>query len=337
MKLRPLRPLLNGLIPLLLLLPALPACGDDVPEEEPAVEIDVTTVAEEQEPSGTGGDPDDGAPDPVVADGTVDADDGGAAQKAGRSALPRATASTGRTPRPATASRGEADQNRESADSYDPAVWDALLKKYVQNGRVDYAGFRGDARFSPFVASLAAADPAAMSTDEALAFWVNAYNALVIRNVLDHPRITNPLDVPGFFDKITFRVAGRTLTLNDIENSVIRPTYDEPLIHFGLVCAARSCPPLIPSAYTGSNVRTKLAENARAYLADTRQNRFEESSGTLWVSKIFEWYRVDFGDSDAGIIAFVRAHGPEDLRRRIAAADNLTVKYNEYDWTLNGK
>ena len=320
---------------LLLLLP-LPACGDAEPEGETEVAISVNR----ESPTTRG-----------VVDTTGDRN----TDQPGTSAESRGTASgTAGTASMAKRESGEAAASTSSSSSesirsasssrsvqtgdappYTPAAFDALLGKYVRNGRVNYSGFGSDAAFNQFVASLEGADPSSMSKDEALAFWINAYNALVIRNVLDHPGTKNPLDVKGFFDGIAFNVAGRRLTLNDIENKVIRPTYNEPLIHFGLVCAAVSCPPLIPNAYTGVDVRTTLRANAEKYLADTKQNRFDAATGTLWVSKIFEWYIADFGNSQDGIVEFVRRFGPADLVSKLESAANVKVKYNEYDWSIN--
>ena len=221
--------------------------------------------------------------------------------------------------------------------AYSPALFDQLLKKNVSNGRVDYASFSKSAEFVRFLQSLVTANPSKMSKNEQLAFWINAYNALVIKNVNDNPGIKQPLDVDGFFDKKQFAVAGKTLTLNDIENTIIRPTFKEPLIHFGLVCAAVSCPPLITKAYTGENVRSLLAENARNYLADSKQNKWDGSSSTLSLSKIFEWYKADFGDSDAGLIAFAKQYGPSSMKSGLESESGANVKFLEYDWKLNRK
>ena len=233
---------------------------------------------------------------------------------------------------PATAEEpaGTGDSKTPTAD---PAVFDALLKANVSNGKVNYNGFKNSSAFAGYLQSIASTSLEGMSTNEKLAFWVNAYNALVIKNVLDNPGIKQPLDVPGFFDKKKFSAAGKSVTLNQIENDIIRPTFREPLIHFGLVCAARSCPPLINKAYTAANVRSLLAANARSYLADTRQNRFAD--GTLYLSKIFEWYKADFGGDDAGLRAFAQKYGPASMKDGIG--DATPVSFNEYDWTLNSK
>lgn len=249
--------------------------------------------------------------------------------------VPAPTAAAAAAPPPPPRPSGAAAAGDVKA--YDPATFDGLLRANVANGKVDYAAFKASGEFAGFLQSLATTSPDGMSANEKLAFWVNAYNALVIRNVNDNPGIKQPLDVAGFFDKKKFTVAGRQVTLNQIENEIIRPTFKEPLIHFGLVCAARSCPPLINKAYTEGNVRSQLAANAEAYLADTKQNRYDAATKTLYLSKIFEWYKEDFGGNEAGMIEFAKKHGPDGMKSALASASGVTVKFNEYDWTLNRK
>jgi len=223
----------------------------------------------------------------------------------------------------------------KQAGTFDHSKFDRLLAAAVANGRVDYSKFKNNADFKAYLASIETASPSSLGNDEALAFWVNAYNALVIKNVLDNPGMRRPTDVQGFFDAKKFKAAGKMLTLNDIENNVIRKQFKEPLIHFGLVCAARSCPPLLSSAYKGSNVKAKLAQNATAYLA-SQYNRYDAKTNTLTLSKIFEWYKGDFG-GDAGIRTFVKKYGTKQMKDGLAASPNATIKYMEYDWAINSK
>ncbi len=217
--------------------------------------------------------------------------------------------------------------------TFDHSRFSRLLSGAVANGRVDYAKFRGNKEFAAYLASIESASVASLSGDEQLAFWINAYNALVIKNVLDNPGMKRPTDVKGFFDGKKFKVAGSSLTLNEIENKMIREKFNEPLIHFGLVCAARSCPPLLPQAYSGATVRSQLASNASAYLASP-YNRFDAAGNTLSLSKIFEWYKGDFGD-ERGVRKFAKKNGTAQMKSSINADTKVT--YMEYDWTLNGK
>lgn len=218
--------------------------------------------------------------------------------------------------------------------TFDHSSFNALLSRAVSNGRVNYGAFRNNASFVTYLSSLGTASLGGLSRDEQLAFWINAYNACVIKNVLDHPGMKKPTDITGFFDRATFKVAGRMVTLNNIENDIIRPTFKDPLIHFGLVCAARSCPPLTNKAYTGRNVRQALGQNASRYLASS-SNRYDAQTKTLWLSKIFDWYSGDFGGT-TGILKFVSQYGTQQMTTSIAAG-NVNVKFLEYDWTLNGQ
>lgn len=222
---------------------------------------------------------------------------------------------------------------RDAAAGFDHSKFETVLATAVANGRVDYAKFKASAEFKEYLTALETASPGSLPPNEQLAFWINAYNALVIKNVLDNPGMKKPVDVKGFFDGRKFKVAGKSLTLNDIENTMIRAKFKEPLIHFGLVCAARSCPPLIPHVYTARTVRTQLARNASAYLA-SKYNTFDPKTSKLTLTKIFEWYKADFG-GDAGLKTFVKKYGTAAMK---AAMDGtVTIAFAEYDWTLNAK
>jgi Protein of unknown function, DUF547 len=124
-------------------------------------------------------------------------------------------------------------------------------------------------------------------------------------------------------------VEGQELTLNDIENRIIRAHFDEPRIHFALNCASRSCPPLRAEAYTGAALDTQLGNQTKAFLGDPEQNRVEGDHYRL--SKLFDWYKGDFEKAAGSVQAFVRPyleHG-KDLGER------AKVKHFDYDWSLN--
>ena len=217
---------------------------------------------------------------------------------------------------------------------FDHSSFDRLLHANVSAGKVNYSAFKNNPTFAAYLSALETANLSGASNDEKLAFWINAYNASVIKNVNDHPGTRKPTDVKGFFDAIKFKVAGKRLTLNDIENTEIRAHFKEPLIHFGLVCAAVNCPPLIDHAYSSTNVRTQLAANARAYLA-SRYNRYDAAKKTLSLSKIFDWYGDDFGGAEERL-RFVASYGTPAMKQAITAG-NVKVAFLEYDWTLNGR
>jgi hypothetical protein len=221
----------------------------------------------------------------------------------------------------------------QTAHAFDHGALDRALRATVRNGRVDYAALRTNTDFAAYLAAIARADVSKLSSDDRLAFWINAYNALVIRSVTDHPGIRRPLDVAGFFDARRHSVAGGSRTLNQIEHDIIRKEFKEPLIHFGLVCAAVSCPPLLSEAYAGRTVRARLSENARRYLASS-QNGVDRARKTVQLSQIFEWFREDFG-GDRGLQAFVRAYAPKAFVDVLN--DGGRIEFRPYDWSLNGK
>lgn len=233
-----------------------------------------------------------------------------------------------------------------SNDINDPALaaWDRLLRQHVRDGDVDYAALKADrSDLDTFLAHLARTDPASLPRGERLAFWVNAYNAYVIDAVLErYPGIESVKAVDGFFDGETHTVGGRQLTLDQIEAG--SRELDPDLAHFGVVCASFSCPDLRSDAYVGSRVTEQLEEQARRFLADpTKGLRYDAGENDLYLSSIFKWYAGDFtGGSTVvaffargGILEWVVEHvGDRQLARTLEEREP-SIKYMDYDWTLN--
>ena len=138
--------------------------------------------------------------------------------------------------------------------NFDHTKLDKLLKKYVdEKGMINYSAFRDNEDFNDYLNNIAKADIDNLSDNDKLAFYINAYNALTIKNVLNHYPIDSPMDVEGFFKEKKFKVAGMELTLDELEHKYVLPI-DNALPHFGLVCAAVSCPKLLNKVYIGENV-----------------------------------------------------------------------------------
>lgn len=238
----------------------------------------------------------------------------------------------------------------------DHSAWSALLARHVHAGAVDYAGLtRERAVLDRYLRQLGAVDEAALaqlSRDERLAYWINAYNALVVQTVIDrYPirgrtlrGITKPANsiwqIPGAFDGRRFVVGRRRLSLDDIEHAIVRPAFREPRVHFALVCAARGCPALRAEAYVPERLAAQLDEQVRLYLADARHGlSFDAVRATARVSRIFEWFAEDFATAPRdGIAAAV----PEFIARYVDPSlatqlrdGRVRIEYLEYDWTLN--
>lgn len=226
----------------------------------------------------------------------------------------------------------------------DRAAWTRVLRDFGRDGGVDYAGLKArPVDLAAFLASLAAVEPEVLDTAEAMAFWSNAYNAVVVKHVLDrYPDIESVKAVAGFFDRLTFPVAGAERTLDEIETA--GRDLGDPRIHFAVVCASTSCPDLLDEPFRGEAIDRQLAELTRRFLADPSKGmRYDAESETIWLSSIFKWYAGDFtGGSTVvaffargGVADWVRDQLPPELASEIAASSK--VRYLEYDWTLNDR
>src|SRR5436190_369600 len=152
-----------------------------------------------------------------------------------------------------------------AAESVDHSAFDTILKATVKDGLVDYNAIKSNhlPALSAYLDALAKVDPAKLDRNEQLAFYINLYNATMIRTIIDRLSPTySPADKDyGVFKEPLVRLNGRTISLNDLENTIVRPTFKDPRIHVALVCGARSCPPLVPFAYTAANLDETLNAN----------------------------------------------------------------------------
>jgi len=227
----------------------------------------------------------------------------------------------------------------------DTALWGDLLAAHWRAGGLDYEGLAADsATLDRYLQSVSAADSATMERDRQLAFWINAYNAVVARFVLDrYPGISSVREVGGFFDGQTFEVAGRQMTLDEVETRARE--LGDPRVHFAVVCASTSCPDLRAEAYSGERIEAQLEEQTRAFLADSEKGlRFDAGDGMLYLSSIFKWYAGDFTGGSTVVAFFSRGkiidwllpHLPAELAAEIEKTEP-SVRYLDYDWSLNDR
>lgn len=248
-----------------------------------------------------------------------------------------------------TATAGQA-----GAQGFDHSAWDRVLKKFVtERGRVDYAALKANsADLDMYVAQLAAESPVshpqAFPTRESqLAYWINAYNALVMKGVIEKWPTKSVRDIGripyGFFWLKKFVVGGRKYTLNAIERDFLRKQLAEPRIHFAIVCASNSCPRLQREAYTPENTERMLDEAARFYVNEPRNLRIEPALDRVTVARIYGFYREDFeayinrkGASDGHpILEYIEAYANQENRAALQALKKPSVDYFDYDWGIN--
>lgn len=224
------------------------------------------------------------------------------------------------------------------------ADYDALLKKYVHGDYVDFAGWKKNtadlARLERFLAWQAQADPKSMSREDAIAFWINAYNSLNVKMILDHYPVHAPVDVPGYFDKIKHKVAGEDLTVSQVEYERLIAGYQDMRAHFAVVCSDRGCLPLRAEAWKGASLDADLDAAARRFVKDERHFKVDKEKKEVWISKIFEWYGEKFTKDPQRPAAkpelFLLPYVDADTRALLESGD-YKLRIIEWNWTLNEK
>jgi hypothetical protein len=234
----------------------------------------------------------------------------------------------------------------ERLATYGDEPYRRALAACVRDGLVDYQRLRAEhaddldlyldtiARFGPrSTPDLFPGD------DDRLAYYVNAYNALMLRQWLDGgagadqaERSVNRL---WFFTSF-WRVDGSWMSLDQLEQSLIRPTFEEPRIHVALVCGAMGCPPLLEEPFVGEHLDRQLDDLARRWLREPDGLRLR-NDGAVVMSAIFDWYRADFDAMGglAGVIERFLDEGDERREVAIAAAQRGDVRFMAYDWSIN--
>jgi thioredoxin reductase/polyferredoxin len=238
------------------------------------------------------------------------------------------TAMAAATSQPAASQPATSQPAGTDAVSHD--VFDEMLRAHVRDERVDYLMLRKQhyGQLSDYLQRMGQANPGALSRNGQLAFYINLYNAGMIKAVIDRHRAGySPADdnFAVFNDNIV-PLQGRMVSLDHIEKRIIIPRFGEPRIHVAVVCGARSCPPLIARAYRGRDIEAVLETNMGNFIAhDPFRNRFE--AGKMHLSKIFDWYAADFGGK-ANVPKYVNRYNPENVA-------DYVVLYLDYSWDLN--
>jgi hypothetical protein len=204
---------------------------------------------------------------------------------------------------------------------------DAFFLKHVSGSKIQYAAIKEDpkalTKLTDFIAS---ADVSAYSEVQLKAFYINSYNLLVVKTVVDNYPIAQPLEVPGFFDLIKQKVAGKKISLNNLEQKELLQKYKDPRLHFVLVCAAVSCPPIANFAYMPDKLEEQLEARTKSAINDGVFIKVDDFAGTVAISQIFDWYASDFKpNANAFIKKYITTPLPSDVK----------PTFYTYDWTLN--
>ncbi len=214
--------------------------------------------------------------------------------------------------------------------------WDKLLKKYVNaSGLVNYKGLQKDQDgLNAYLKTLSDNAPQDnWSEDEQKAFWINAYNAYTVSLILQHYPVKSIKDIAGKIYKINtawdikfINIGGKKYDLNNIEHSILRKKYNDPRIHFAIVCASMSCPRLRNEAYTAAKLNAQLDDAGRTFLNDKSKNKVGADKAEL--SKYFSWYKGDF-TKNASLPDFINKYS------QIKINENTKISSLDYNWNLN--
>jgi hypothetical protein len=214
-------------------------------------------------------------------------------------------------------------------DFFDMA--DKFLAKQVKNGSVNYKGIAADRTALDALVAMAGVKQKFTSTAEEKTFYLNAYNVMVIKGIINAYPVKGPLAIDGFFDKKTFLVNGQQLTLNQVENDIVRKKYNDARIHFALVCGAKSCPPLPSYAYRPAVLDGQLETLTRQSIQNSSFTKIDYGKKTAALSMIFNWYKPDFVNAKGSMEAFLNTY------LKIPLPAGTVISNYEYDWSLNGK
>jgi hypothetical protein len=245
-----------------------------------------------------------------------------------------------------------------AADAARRKVFDQLLDLYVRNGDVYYRALKSDrGKLDGYINQIAAAPVEKLSREEQIAFWINAYNAVVLRTVIDHYPIQGRAaeypqksirQVPGAFERLQHRIGGRSLTLDQIEHDMLPPFHD-PRVYFALGRGAVGSGRLRSEAYAPGRIEEQLAEVAAECVSRNQCIEVDAAAEKVSASSIFSWREAEFAAAYAdkapaalanrspierAIIAFVY---PKLLNaeKQVIEKNTFQVTYRPFDWTLN--
>lgn len=207
---------------------------------------------------------------------------------------------------------------------------DKFFSVYVVDGKVEYESLKYNADLLNETLAIAATmDINTLDLNSYKAFWINTYNLLVIRGILDKYPMKSVQEIKGFFDNTSYIVANQEMTLKFIEKNMLRKVMKDPLLNFVLVCAANGCPPLINKAYMPEYIDDQLENQTKISINNDNYIRIDNNSKTLRISEIFEWYKEDFVNKETRIVDFINKY------RKDKIDESYVVEYYKYDWSLN--
>jgi hypothetical protein len=229
-------------------------------------------------------------------------------------------------------------------DQIDHAVWDGLLKRYVDvKGMVNYKGWKANSAdlqgLDQYLVHLSHSNSRG-TKEQQLAFWINTYNAVTVAGILrEYPTSSirnHTAKFSGFniWKNLKLVVGGKQVSLDEMEHQVLRKM-GEPRIHFAIVCASIGCPRLLNEAYVPERLEEQLTENSRSFFADASKFRYDDKRRAFHISPIIRWFGEDFGGSESVQLKTIAPFISDSTASQAAASGRGTISFVDYDWGLN--
>lgn len=235
------------------------------------------------------------------------------------------------------------------ATVFDFSGWDTLLKKYTNAGTkenvhltlVKYSQLKDDKRFNNLIQKLEKFPVNSLKTrDEKLSFWLNVYNIMAIKMVVDHYPVKSIKDIGSWFTRVWNKNAGivgnKVYSLNDIEHGILRKMGD-PRVHGAIVCASVSCPDIAAYSFKPEILPSQLDNRLKNFLAnETKGFAVHQTEKSIYISPIFKWFKKDF-KKKGGVINFLKEYAPPNKRTYLKNLENrgYSIKYLDFNWNLN--
>ncbi len=251
-----------------------------------------------------------------------------------------------------------------AANGFDHSALARALKNYVDdNGMVNYRALSAARQdldsYARALADLGRSDYDQWQDQAKIAFWLNAYNGLTLKAIINHYPIKSSFfkskiypknsirQISGVWNKITHRVMGKDVTLEHIEHKILRIEFDDPRIHLAMVCAAMSCPHLRNEPYEGGRLDAQLDDQGNRFLSSRSRLKITRMDKVIYLSPIFKWFAQDFlsqhmpkraigrhSRENQAVLQFIAGYVEEPYHKFVLAGD-YKIKYLDYDWSLN--
>lgn len=229
------------------------------------------------------------------------------------------------------------------ADSFnhDHKDYDLLLKSNIKDGLANYKSIKEKPEsLNSYLDTLAKVDESSFNTwseEQRLTYLINLYNAATIKLIVDNYPVKSIKNISkegqGPWKLEVVNLFGKKISLDHLEHDIIRGNYNEPRVHFALVCAAVGCPKLPNEPFVASTLNQQLDNRTKLFLSEKDNNYIDENQKTVYLSSIFDWFAQDFNKTHGSVLGFVKEYLPAEEAKKINS--DYSLKFTEYDWNLN--